>query len=39
MVFYNNTKITKLITDYLSAERKGGSGGTDMAVSVARACK
>ena len=38
-VLHNNTWITKLITDYLSAERKGGLGVTYMAVSVARACK
>ena len=38
-VLHNNTWITKLITDYLSAERKGGRGVTNMAVSVARACK
>ena len=33
---------TYMITDYPhnnSAERKGGRGGTDRAVSVARACK
>ena len=33
---------TYMITDYPhnnSAERKGGHGGTDRAVSVARACK
>ena len=33
---------TYMITDYRhnnSAERKGGRGGTDRAVSVARACK
>ena len=36
---HNNTWITKLITDYLSAERKGGRGVTFVAVSVARACK
>ena len=33
-VMHNNTQIT-----YNSAERKGDRGGTDMAVSVAQACK